>query len=118
MTRSFIMFRLFLLLGLFAAIIGNATTVLNPEELPEKGAHWLEIVKWCCIVGVPFIFDCIMRYIPTMKNWSWVSYLLKGLTYVPKIIEVIYQGLTSIYQDWFRQTPPQQRPTLGYIVGE
>ena len=36
---------------------------------------------------------------------------------IKKIVEVFRQGLTRIYQDWFRQTPPQQRPTLGYIVG-
>lgn len=42
---------------------------------------------------------------------------LENVKDIDKTVEVFRQGLSSIYQGWFRQTPPNQRPVIGYIVG-
>ncbi|MHA1223890.1 MAG: hypothetical protein ACTSP3_11720, partial [Candidatus Heimdallarchaeaceae archaeon] len=33
------------------------------------------------------------------------------------VVETFRSGLQTVYKDWFRQTPPKERPILGYILG-
>lgn len=63
----------------------TGTHVIDPNALPAPGSGWGEWLNWILTVGIWFVYEIVVMYVPTVKNWSILTKILNLLAAIAKL---------------------------------